>query len=94
MKKEDNRKKIEEIIEQFEKNSTSSEHWKLIISKYKEEFETLKAKIALKEKELKELITKRKLGELSKPEFEIELDKVQDELVELELKMYQLRLKK
>ena len=90
---EKKKKKLEDIIEKLDKTSQSSDSWKKIISENKEEFQELKKQIRSKQNELKELVIKKQVGGLSKEDFSRKLQEIQDELSELEFKIYNLRLK-
>jgi len=91
---EEKKKKLEEIINQLEKSDTSSESWKNIIEKNKEEFQNLKSNIRIKQNELKDLVINKRVGKISQKEFEEQLEKLQNELTDLEFKVYNLRLNK
>ncbi|MHA1271512.1 MAG: hypothetical protein ACTSPY_17095 [Candidatus Helarchaeota archaeon] len=94
MNQEEKKKKLEEIINQLEKSDTSSESWKNIIEKNKEEFQNLKSNIRIKQNELKDLVINKRVGKISQKEFEEQLEKLQNELTDLEFKVYNLRLNK
>ena len=93
MKDDNNKDKLEEIIKKFEGNRETRERWKKIIEENKEEFQNIKSLIRKKQSELKELVIKKQVGEINEEEFLIKLEEIQNELTELEFKIYNLRLK-
>ncbi|MHA1784520.1 MAG: hypothetical protein ACTSVY_12920 [Candidatus Helarchaeota archaeon] len=91
----DEKEKLIEIINKLEETKKKdSKKWKQIIEDNEEEFTKLKEQIKIKQKTLRELMVKKNAALLNQKEFEKELDEIQDELSELEMKIYQMRLKR
>lgn len=87
------KKKLNKVIEQLEKTKDKeSSNWKKITTEHKEEFEEIKKKYREKQNELRQLILERKTGSVQGEEFDKKLNKIQDELTELEFKIYKLRI--
>ena len=87
------KEKLDEVIKKLEETKkTDSVIWKEIIEKNKEEFTRIKDQIKIKQKALRDLIAKKDSALLSKSEFEKKVDEIQDELSELEMKIYKMRL--
>jgi hypothetical protein len=83
---------LDDIVEKLEQDSKSSASWKDSISSHEEEWMHLKDKISERQKALKLLVTEKKAGRIGTTEFEAKYKKLQDELTELEFKVYNLRL--
>ena len=90
----DDKKKLTEVIDRLEETKKKSKAWKDIIDKNEEKFNEIKSQIKIKQQELRDLISKKNSLKLSKEEFEKKVDEVQDELSELEMKIYNMRLKR
>jgi len=58
----------------------------------KEEWERLKRKVREHQRALKDLVTAVKAGLIGRDEFQEKYPKLQDELTELETKIYNMRL--
>ncbi|MFX0133608.1 MAG: hypothetical protein ACFFDN_08190 [Candidatus Hodarchaeota archaeon] len=87
------KEKINEIIKQLEKTKDKdSAEWKKITTEHKEEFEKIKKKYREKQNELRQLIQDKKRGIVKGEEFDIKLNELQDELTELEFKIYKMRI--
>ena len=87
------KEKLDEVIKKLEETKKKdSTLWKDIIEKNEEEFTRIKNEIKIKQKMLRDLITKKNSSLMSKEEFEKKVDEVQDELSELEMKIYKMRL--
>jgi len=87
------KEKLDEVIKKLEETKkTDSVIWKEIIEKNKEEFTRIKDQIKIKQEALRDLIRKKDSALLSKSEFEKKVDEIQDELSELEMKIYKMRL--
>ncbi|MHA1299317.1 MAG: hypothetical protein ACTSO9_07780 [Candidatus Helarchaeota archaeon] len=88
---EEKKKKLEKIIKQLEKTKDSTE-WKRITTEHREEFESIKRKYREKQNQLRNLIKEKKLGNIEVKEFNTKLNKIQDELTELESKIFKMRM--
>ncbi len=89
------KKKLTDVIDKLEETKKKdSKIWKEIITKNEEEFNEIKNQIKEKQQELQDLIGKMNSLKLTKEEFEKKVDEVQDELSELEMKIYYMRIKR
>ncbi|NHI90939.1 MAG: hypothetical protein EAX96_00465 [Candidatus Lokiarchaeota archaeon] len=87
------KEKLNEIIKKLEETKNkNSKIWKEIIKKNEEEFNKIKNEIKERQEMLRDLISKKDSALISKKEFEMKLDKIQDELSDLEMKIYKMRL--
>ncbi|MHA1230867.1 MAG: hypothetical protein ACTSRP_21810 [Candidatus Helarchaeota archaeon] len=89
---ENKKEKLEDIISKLEKSNRDSEYWKKIVENNKEYFQQIKSKIKIKQDELKELVIQKQVGKIPETQFNEKLEKIQDELTELEFKIYKMRL--
>lgn len=90
---DEEKKKLNKIIKQLEKTKDKdSKDWKKITTEHKEEFEVIKKSYREKQNELRQLIQDKKTGIVIGEEFDKRLDKLQNELTELEFKIYKLRI--
>ena len=91
----DDKKKLTEVIDKLEETKKKdSKIWKDIIDKNEEQFNEIKSQIKIKQQELRDLIGKKNSLKLTKEDFETKVDEVQEELSELEMKIYNMRLKR
>jgi len=91
----DDKKKLTDVIDRLEETKKKdSKVWKDIIDKNEEQFNEIKSQIKVKQQELRDLISKKNSLQLNREEFEKKVDEVQDELSELEMKIYNMRLKR
>ena len=89
----DKKEKLIEIINNLEKTKhLDSKEWKKITTQNKEEFENIKKRYREKQNELRSLIMEKKLGSIKEEEFDIKLNELQNELSELEIKIFNLRM--
>ena len=86
------RESLDEVVHKLETDSESSESWGESIHSHPEEWKHLKEEIGKRQKKLKQLVLEKKSGTMSPDEFEEKYRKLQDELTELEFKVYNLRL--
>lgn len=86
------KKSLDEVVHKLESDSESSERWGDSIHSHPEEWKHLKEEIAVRQKKLKQLVMEKKSGTISPEQFEEYYRKLQDELTELEFKVYNLRL--
>ncbi|MFX1293536.1 MAG: hypothetical protein ACFFD2_01570 [Promethearchaeota archaeon] len=86
----DDKKKLEKFLESLKGTHTSK--WKQIVEENKAEFNELKIKIKQKQKELADLVRKRKAITITNEQFNNQIEKIQQELYELESKILKLRL--
>lgn len=86
------KKSLDEVVHKLESDSGSSESWGESVHSHPEEWKQLKEEIGKRQKELKQLVLEKKSGTISPDEFEAQYTKLQDELTELEFKVYNLRL--
>jgi chromosome segregation ATPase len=83
---------LDEVVQKLESDSESSASWGSSVHSHPEEWKHLKEEIGARQKKLKRLVMEKKSGTISPEEFEEEYRKLQDELTELEFKVYNLRL--
>jgi chromosome segregation ATPase len=83
---------LDEVVHKLEMDSESSASWGESVHSHPEEWKHLKEEIGKRQKELKQLVLEKKSGTISPDEFEEKYRKLQDELTELEFKVYNLRL--
>ena len=86
------KKSLDEVVHKLETDSESSESWGESVHSRPEEWKQLKEEIGKRQKKLKQLVLEKKSGTISPDEFEEQYTKLQDELTELEFKVYNLRL--
>ncbi len=90
---DEEKEKLNKIIKQLEKTKDKdSNDWKKITTEHKEEFEVIKKSYREKQNELRQLIQDKKTGIVMGEEFDKRLDELQNELTELEFKIYKLRI--
>jgi chromosome segregation ATPase len=83
---------LDDLVEKLDKGKTSSSSWSESMDANKEEWEQLKKKIQQCQRALKQLVTDKKTGLIGSGEFEEQYPKLQDELANLETKVYNMRL--
>jgi chromosome segregation ATPase len=86
------KRSLDEVVHKLESDSESSERWGASVHSHPEEWKHLKEEIGMRQKKLKQLVMEKKSGSISPEEFEKKYRKLQDELTELEFKVYNLRL--
>jgi chromosome segregation ATPase len=86
------KKSLDEVVHKLETDPESSESWGASVHSHPEEWKHLKEEIGMRQKKLKQLVMEKKSGTISPEEFEEKYRKLQDELTELEFKVYNLRL--
>jgi chromosome segregation ATPase len=83
---------LDDIIHKLEQDSSSSTSWSDYISSNKDDWEHIKSQIQERQRALKQLVTDKKAGLVGVDEFEKKYRKLQDELAELEIAVYNRRL--
>ncbi|MHA1576312.1 MAG: hypothetical protein ACTSU3_03015 [Candidatus Thorarchaeota archaeon] len=83
---------LDDVVTKLEASSESSKSWARTMSSNPEAWKEIKAKIHDRQKALKELVREKKAGSIGSDEFDERFRKLQDELTELEFKVYNLRL--
>ena len=86
------KKALDEVVHKLETDSDSSESWGESVHSHPDEWKQLKEEIGKRQKQLKQLVLEKKSGTISPDEFELQYRKLQDELTELEFKVYNMRL--
>jgi chromosome segregation ATPase len=86
------KKSLDEVVQKLEQTPTSSDSWGSTMSDNREEWDQIKSKIHERQKALKALVREKKAGTIGSEEFDKQYRKLQDELTELEFKVYNLRL--
>ena len=86
------KKSLDEVVHKLETDSESSESWGESVHSHPEEWKHLKEEIGKRQKKLKQLVLEKKSGTISPDEFEEKYRTLQDELTDLEFKVYNLRL--
>ena len=85
------KKQLEEIIEKLESNQI--QNWKEFIEENEDKFEEIKIQFKQKQKELTELVRKRRVISITDEEFKKRTEKLQQELYKLESIILKFRLK-
>ena len=95
-KKEKNPEKIkrslDEVVHQLDQEPGASQSWGETMSENREAWEDLKKRIQERQRALKALVREKKAGTISTEEFEKRYKIIQDELTDLEFKVYNMRL--
>ncbi len=86
------RKSLNEVVRKLGQDSEASRSWGDSIHGNREEWEKLKEQIHDCQKALKTLVIEKKAGTIGPDEFDSAFRKIQDELTELEFKVYNMRL--
>ncbi len=86
------RKSLSQIVEQLEPAPGSSGGWGRVLSEHRAQWEELKKQIHERQSSLKALVRRKRAGEITPEEFEAQYQQIQDELTELEFRVYNLRL--
>ncbi len=86
------KKSLDEVVEKLEQSPSGSESWGSTMSSNREVWEKIKSQIHDRQKALKTLVREKKAGSIGSEEFEKRYRELQDELTELEFKVYNLRL--
>ncbi|MFW9958351.1 MAG: hypothetical protein ACFFCT_09780 [Candidatus Odinarchaeota archaeon] len=83
---------LDDIVHKLEQDSSSSTSWGDFITSNKEDWEHIKSQIQERQRALKQLVIDKKAGLVGIDEFEMNYRKLQDELAELEIAVYNRRL--
>jgi chromosome segregation ATPase len=83
---------LDDLVLKLDQGKTSSSSWSESMDANKEEWEQLKNRIQQCQRALKQLVIDKKAGIIGSDEFEEKYPKIQDELTELETKIYNMRL--
>lgn len=83
---------LDNLIHNLEQDSSASTNWSESVDSHKEDWERIKKQIHERQRALKQLVTDKRAGLVGVAEFEEKYRKLQDELVELEISVYNLRL--
>lgn len=83
---------LDDLVHKLDRGAASSSSWNESLDANKEEWEQLMDKIQQCQRALKQLVTNKKAGLIGSDEFEEKYPKLQDELVELETAIYNMRL--
>ncbi len=86
------RKSLNDIVQKLGQDSKASRSWGDSIHGNREEWEKLKKQIHDRQKALKALVVEKKAGTIGPDEFDSSFRKIQDELTELEFKVFNMRL--
>jgi len=83
---------LDDLVHKLEQDGSSSASWGDFIASNKEDWENIKSQIQERQRALKQLVTDKKAGLVGIAEFETKYRKLQDELAELEIAVYNRRL--
>jgi septal ring factor EnvC (AmiA/AmiB activator) len=83
---------LDDIVHKLEQDSSSSTSWGDYVASNKEDWEHIKSQIHERQRALKQLVMDKKAGLVGIDEFEKKYRKLQDELAELEIAVYNRRL--
>ena len=83
---------LDDLVQKLDSGKTSSSRWSDSMDDNKEEWERLKRKVREHQRALKDLVTAVKAGLIGRDEFQEKYPKLQEELTELETKIYNMRL--
>ncbi len=86
------RESLDELVQKLEQGVYSSASWSESISEESEKWEQTKQQIHERQKELKQLVTDKKSGLIGIDEFNERYHQLQDELLELEKIVYNMKL--
>jgi phage-related tail protein len=86
------KRSLDEVVHRLNQESGSSQSWGETMSENRVAWEDLKTRIQERQRALKALVREKKAGTISTEEFEKRYKIIQDELTELEFKVYNLRL--
>lgn len=86
------KRSLDEAVKKLDQGKSVSKNWDATVSDEKASWDALKAQIKERQHALKELVQEKKSGTIGPEEFEKKYRKLQDELTELEFKVYNLRL--
>ncbi|NHI83109.1 MAG: hypothetical protein EAX81_02225 [Candidatus Thorarchaeota archaeon] len=89
---EDIKRSLDDVVHKLEQTSDSSESWSDSVSANRESWCELKEKIRERQRALKQLVMEKKAGLVGPDEFNNRYRKIQDELTELEFRVYNMRL--
>ncbi len=91
-KSEDIKKSLDEVVHKLEQTTESSEKWGDSVASQHDSWNDIKEKIRARQRELKQLVMDKKAGIIGPEEFNHRYRELQDELTELEFKVYNMRL--
>ena len=91
-KSEDIKKSLDDVVHKLDQTSESSEKWGDSVKAQRDSWSDLKEKIRTRQRELKQLVMDKKAGMIGQDEFNTRYRELQDELTELEFKVYNMRL--
>jgi chromosome segregation ATPase len=83
---------LDDLVQKLDRGKTTSSDWSESLDGNKEDWEQLKNRIQQCQRALKQLVVDKKAGLIGSVEFEEKYPKLQDELAELETKVYNMRL--
>jgi hypothetical protein len=83
---------LDDMVHKLEQDSSSSTSWGNFVNSNKEDWERIKSQIQERQRALKQLVIDKKAGLVGVDEFEKKYRKLQDELAELEIAVYNRRL--
>ncbi|TFG33657.1 hypothetical protein EU527_07160 [Candidatus Thorarchaeota archaeon] len=86
------RESLDDLVQKLEQGAGSSASWNESISENIEKWEQTKQQIQERQKALKQLVTDKKAGLIGFDEFNEKYRQLQDELVELEKIVYNMKL--
>ncbi len=89
---EEIKKSLDDLVSKLDASKSSSESWDNATSQNRERWEELKGMIHERQKALKDLVREKKVGIIGESEFQEKYKKLQDELTQLEFRVYNLRL--
>ena len=89
---EEIKESLDDLVEKLDRGKASSSSWSESMDANKEEWEQLKNRIQQCQRALKQLVTDKKAGLIGSVEFDEKYPKLQDELAELEMAVYNMRL--
>lgn len=88
----DIKKSLDDVVHKLEQTSESSEKWGDSVTSQQDSWSDIKEKIRTRQRELKQLVMDKKAGMIGPEEFNSRYRELQDELTELEFKVYNMRL--
>jgi len=83
---------LDDLVQKLDPGKTSSSSWSESMDANEQEWEQLKRKIRERQRALKEIVNAVKAGLIGRDEFQAQYPKLQDELAELETRVYNMRL--
>lgn len=89
---EDIKKSLDDVVHKLEQTAGSSESWGDSVSTNRDSWDELKEKVRKLQTALKQLVMDKKAGMIGSDEFNSKYRVLQDELTELEFRIYNMRL--